>query len=270
MNYKKISISGNGIQQEILIALLSDIGFEGFEEADDALLAYIPEEQFSQSDLDELLSFQNVTGEVSSVEKKNWNEEWERNFQPVIVAGFCTVRADFHQIEATTPYDIIITPKMSFGTGHHATTQLVMDTMQSLPFRGKAVLDFGTGTGILGILASMLGAKAVTGIDNEDWSCENAMENATRNHIGNFEVLHGSLERVADKSFDIILANINRHILLQYMSDMYDRTKAGGTILMSGILTEDTAIVTNAAVEVGFSLKRQQSMNNWMVLVFTK
>jgi ribosomal protein L11 methyltransferase len=270
MNHKKISINSSGAQHEILIALLGNIGFEGFEEASDTLLAYISEEQFSQSDLDELLSSQSVTAEVTSVEKKNWNEEWERNFQPVIVAGFCTVRADFHQLEATTPYDIIITPKMSFGTGHHATTQLVMEVMQSLDFKDKSVLDFGTGTGILGILASMLGAKAVTGIDNEDWSCENAMENATRNHIGNFEVLHGSLERAADKSFDMILANINRHILLQYMSDMYDRTKAGGTILMSGILTEDTAIVTNAATEAGFALKRQQSMNNWMVLMFTK
>lgn len=266
MNHIEVSIPCKEEQKGILIALLSDIGFEGFEEKETSLLAYILEENYEETALTQLLQPMQLQANTTSVAAKNWNEEWERNFQPVVVDGFCTVRADFHEPNPSTPYEIIIMPKMTFGTGHHATTQLMMEAMQSLAIKNKTVLDFGTGTGILAILAAMLGAKTITGIENEQWSCENAVFNASRNNIENFNVHFGSLEQVEGQQYDIILANINRHILLQYMQGMATLLTPGGQLLMSGILIEDETIVSEAAVQVGLTLHKVATKNNWMLI----
>jgi ribosomal protein L11 methyltransferase len=164
----------------------------------------------------------------------------------------------------------VITPKMSFGTGHHATTQLMMTLMQDIDFRDRTVFDFGSGTGILAILAAKLGASSVLAADNDEWSAENAQENVLQNSTPQVAVLHGSIEQAADKTYDVVLANINRHILLQYMHQMYACLNSGGTLLMSGLLTEDFDMVHDAAVNEGFSFVRRAEMNNWIAIQFAK
>jgi ribosomal protein L11 methyltransferase len=254
--------------KEMIIALLSDDGYEGFEEVDDALMAYIAEADFDNEQLNEFSRSYSLSFEVKTIEKQNWNESWEKNFQPVIVEGFCTVRADFHDIEVTTPYEIVITPKMSFGTGHHATTFLVMQKMQELDFNGKKVLDFGTGTGILAILAELLGGARVNAVDNEEWAFLNSKENCERNQCNKISLSHGSLEDVEQIQYDIILANINRHILLQYMNRVAALLVTGGVLLLSGILKEDEGIITEAASAAGLKKYAVKEMKNWLVIEF--
>ena len=263
----KLNEQANG---DMLIAFLSYIGFNGFEETDKALLAYIEEEHYNKLLVDEIAVQQGVVFETEVIEHQNWNALWESNFQPVIVEDFCTLRAHFHEIEVTTPYDIVITPKMSFGTGHHATTQLMIMGMKTIPFTGTTVLDFGTGTGILAILAEMLGATKITAIDNDSWSVENTIENAARNSCNHIVVKESTLEEIGDETYDIILANINRHILLQYMAQLYQITNAGGIVLMSGLLLEDKEIIINAASNAGFRYKQVSEKDNWIAISFNK
>lgn len=253
-----------------MIALLSEEGYDGFEETDSGVRAYVGEGTFNSDQLTESLEPLGLNWTTRSIEKTNWNKEWEQNFQPVIVEDFCTVRADFHDIRIDTPYEIVITPKMSFGTGHHSTTQLMMRMMRDIDFKDRSVLDFGAGTGILAILAAMLGAQTVTAIDNDEWCYENAMENVQRNAAAQVEVALGTLEDVQQNNFDIILANINRHILLQYMPMLYGKIKEGGHILMSGLLIEDEAIIKQSATECGFRLKTMEVLNNWIAILFAK
>ncbi|MBL7718091.1 MAG: 50S ribosomal protein L11 methyltransferase [Flavipsychrobacter sp.] len=270
MHYQQVTISVEAQEQkDILIALLEHIGYEGFEEQPTGLVAFIPEEEYSEASLAEVLTPFGVEFSLQRVEQQNWNAQWESNFSPVIVEGFCTVRAGFHDMEVTTPYEIVITPKMSFGTGHHATTRLMMQRMGAMEFAGKKVLDFGTGTGILAILAHMLGATDIEAIDNDEWSYENSVENVTGNNAAEIKVKLGSLD-AAEGTYDIILANINRHILLHYMSDLYDKLNPTGTVLMSGILTEDLDIIENAAEQAGFILAAREESNNWLCLLFNK
>lgn len=270
MNYKKITIPASEPQGDILIALLSGLGYEGFETTHTHIHAYINEAGFDGAALNDLLKMQNATAEIASLETKNWNEEWERNFQPVTVEGFCTVRADFHDLKLTTPYEVIITPKMSFGTGHHATTQLMMEAMKDIYFSGKKVLDFGTGTGILAILAAKLGAANIKAIDNEEWACENTCENVLRNGAKNIDVRMGSIEQVHETGFDVLLANINRHILLRYMQQMFDAVCEGGHALLSGILAEDKEMIADAANKAGFHVSGFTVRNNWLLVKLYK
>lgn len=253
-------------KREVLIARLSVEGYNGFEETDESLLAYIDGADFDTETLQLIASEYEVPYDVETLGHQNWNAEWEKNFQPVIVDGFCTVRADFHQLDIATPYEIIITPKMSFGTGHHATTKLMMTRMQHIDFAGKDVFDFGTGTGILAILAEKLGAKYVLAIDNDEWSFENSQENVQRNNCNIIEVQQGSMEHITPKEYDVILANINRHILLHYMPELHKSVNAGGILLMSGLLTEDEEIVKTAAEAVGFSGIETNTLNGWITL----
>lgn len=255
---------------DVLIAVLSEIGYEGFEEEGGKVLAYIPEGQFDESALKGAADMPGVSYERETIEPKNWNEVWESSFEPVVVDDFCTIKAHFHTVESTTPYEIVITPKMSFGTGHHATTQLVMLAMKDIDFKGKSVLDFGTGTGVLAILATMLGATDVTAIDNDEWSVENAKENIERNASGGIEVSQASLEDIAQREYDVILANINRHILLQYMTGLFDRVIPSGLLVMSGLLVEDESIVCDAAVAAGFKVEEVHKRNGWISITTIK
>ena len=271
MNYTKITIGTDSSEnRELLIALLSDAGYEGFEENDNELLAYIGSELFEEGQLQQMLSSLAVGYTTEIVEPRNWNEMWETDIQPVIVDGFCTIRTHFHTIEVATPYDIVITPKMSFGTGHHATTQLMMLGMKDIDFDNKSVLDFGTGTGVLAILAGMLGATDITAIDNDEWSVSNATENMIRNNRERIAVAKASLEDIPQREYHIILANINRHILLQYMGDMYERLFDGGILLMSGLLTDDEQIVTEAAKAAGFEIEQVSVRNGWISIRVVK
>lgn len=270
MDYIQLSFQLGDANNDILIAKLTDIGYEGFEETDTELKAFIPAKDFDEGKLNDCLKGQGITYTKETIAPQNWNAVWEGSFEPVIVTDFCTVRADFHQIDVRTPYEIIITPKMSFGTGHHATTMLMMQQMQHLDFTGKKVFDFGTGTGILAILAEKLGANEVLAIDNDEWCFENIQENVARNHSTKVEALIGSLENIPEQQFDIVLANINRHILLMYMGRLYELLKEGGKILMSGLLKEDYDIILNASEAAGFKLSKSDELNNWIILIFEK
>ena len=240
MQHVKITLEVTGVpERELLMAMLSDAGYDGFEETDEALLAYIEEQKYEEEVVTALTKEQGITYATEIIPAQNWNALWESNFEPVIVADFCTIRAHFHDIVVQTPYDIQITPKMSFGTGHHATTQQMMLQMKDMPFTGLSALDFGTGTGVLAILAEMLGATEILAIDNDEWSVENALENVSRNNCERITVQQGSLEDIAVQEYDVILANINRHILLHYMPSFRKLLKDSGSILMSGLLTED-------------------------------
>lgn len=252
--------------QETLIALLSEAGFDGFEQTNESLIAYTHDRQ-QLTGLQALCDRFAVSCHSETLPVKNWNEVWESNFQPVVIPGFCAVLAPFHEKVSGIPYEIRIMPKMSFGTGHHATTSMMLESLQDLDLKGKKVLDFGAGTGVLAILSKMLGAASVTAIDNDDWAYENCLENVAANHT-EIRVLQGSLETVTGSRFDILLANINRHILLQYMQEMKACLLPGGLLLLSGILEADEAIIREAAAVAGFSFQTRKEKNNWLCLSF--
>jgi ribosomal protein L11 methyltransferase len=232
------------------------------------LLAYIDEAGYNEVELKNITG--NNTYSLKTIPKQNWNAVWEENFQPVTVEDFCIIRADFHDLPITTPYEIIITPKMSFGTGHHATTQLMMIMMKDMDFAGKKVLDFGTGTGVLAILAEKLGAADILGIDNDEWSVENSEENVLRNNCKKITIELNKKDVLPEGTWDIILANINRHILLAYMKELYAKTMVGGIVLMSGLLVADKEIIVNAATTEGLKLFGYQELNGWITLSFYK
>lgn len=264
MTHIQLSIKANKEQQEILIGFLSDAGAEGFEETDTVLLAYFNETGFDKDVVNELLKEYEV--EETSLQEKNWNEEWEKNFDPVVVENFCAVRAHFHAPITDVQHEILITPKMSFGTGHHATTYMMMQQMQDINFREKKVFDFGTGTGVLAILAEKLGAASVSAIDVDHWSVENTIENVANNQCKKIETKLSA--DLPDDKFDIILANINRNVILEYLPALKTILHKGGHILFSGLLTTDEEDVNAACVTQGFTLLKQLERNNWISLLF--
>ncbi len=252
-----------------LIANLDEAGFTAFEETDVTLLAFIPESLRSDVAVDALLP-EPLRWEEAVISPQNWNAVWESSFEPVTVPGFCTVRAAFHPADPHVPHEIIITPKMSFGTGHHATTRMMIRAMQDLELSGRRVLDFGTGTGILAILAQQLGAVDVLAIDNDAWSVENSLENVAANAAGAaVRVREGSLEVADGAHYDVILANINRHILLANMSRMRGMLVEGGTLLLSGIFAADREMVTASAIGAGMREEGILAEGDWISLRFT-
>lgn len=272
MQYTKTAfITGDSELQQVLVANLSELGYTGFEEADNALIAYIPSDEFDREQLDEVANFHKLSVNIEDVKDQNWNAAWESNFEHVLVEGFCLVRADFHDTVADVPYEIIITPKMSFGTGHHATTQLMMQGMKDIDFKNKVVFDFGTGTGILAILAQKLGASEVLAIDSDEWSFENATENIEKNSAERVTIKKGSIENVdPTNKFDVVLANINRNILVTYMKQLVALTNSGGIVLLSGLLTDDELLVKNEAIESGLQYIETNKLNNWITIKLKK
>ncbi len=268
--HKAILHTTEASTREILIARLAAEGYDGFEETDDALYAYIPTDSFDAETLQLLADQYQLAYDTETIGQQNWNAEWEKNFQPVVVDDFCTIRADFHQLDVVTTHEIIITPKMSFGTGHHATTRMMVANMRHIDFAGKSVLDLGTGTGILAILAEKMGATDIAAIDNDEWAYENTRENIERNACKHITASQGSLEQLPPRHYDVVLANINRHILLHYMQDMYMLTNAGGKLLMSGLLTEDESVIRKCAENSGYIYIKTNSYSNWICLEYEK
>ena len=268
-NYIKITIPvSSDEQQEILLALLSEEGYDGFEETTGAFNAFISEEQFNQQQLEELLQPFSLSYTKEIIAPKNWNAEWESNYEPVIVDEFVAVRAHFHQPITTVQHEIVITPKMSFGTGHHATTWQVMKLMQSIDFANKTVFDFGCGTAVLAILAEKSGAASVLAVDNDDWCIENSLENVAANACTKIVVQKADVP--STQQFDIILANINRHILLQYMQTMATALNANGFIIISGFYKEENQLLIDAAAAQQLQLVTTSDRNNWSALLFKK
>ena len=268
MDFVKVEfLVGDDRTKDMAIALLEQQGFDGFEERGTSLLAYIPANIYSYDAVEAAALQLQIDYAIESVPEQNWNAVWEANFDPVIVEDFCTIYAHFHQMDIYTPYSIKITPKMSFGTGHHATTQSMIQLMRDIYFKGKSVLDFGTGTGVLAILAAKMGAAIVLGIDNDPWSVENAIENAHSNDVDVVEIQLGSVSNLPGKDYDIVLANINRNVLLDNMSSMCASINIGGFLVMSGILEEDESFLSSAAMALGLIPVRSIYQSGWMAMV---
>ncbi|MBI2730228.1 MAG: 50S ribosomal protein L11 methyltransferase [Sphingobacteriales bacterium] len=269
-SYIQVTINNiNSEQSDILIALLADIGYEGFEEGEWFLKAFIEEKEYTEEVLKDILQPHQLTFVKEVIAQINWNEEWEKNFEPVLVDDFCAVRASFHQPINTVQHEIIITPKMSFGTGHHATTYMMMKSMQQIDFSNKTVLDFGTGTGVLAILAEKLGAINILAIDNDEWSINNGKENIENNHCSSISIeLKDDLNGVGE--FDIVLANINRNVLLGNMKAIASSVKQNGVILISGFYKEDIPALVEEAAAYQMVVVQQTERTSWCCMKFAK
>ena len=262
----QISIEAKEAKQEILISELSDLGAEGFEQTDTHLIAYFNATTFRSDHVNALLK--TYRHKITTLDEKNWNEVWESNFQPVIVNKFCAIRAAFHQPINNVEHEIIITPKMSFGTGHHATTYMMIEQMKNIDFTNKSVFDFGTGTGILSILAEKLGAAKISAIDVDEWSIKNTQENIETNHCEKIDVQLTS--QLPDDEFDIILANINKNVILQYLSQLKTCLKTTSQLLLSGLLISDEEDILNACKTEALKLRKKSERSNWISSLFVK
>jgi ribosomal protein L11 methyltransferase len=256
---------GGNEEQEILVAKLISIGFESFEQQSNKLIAFIPTSEFHEKEFTSLVNEANLQFDKIILEEKNWNEEWEKSFAPVVIGDFSTVRASFHPPNQNTDYEIVITPKMSFGTGHHATTYMMLQLMAEEDFTCSTVLDFGTGTGILSIMAEKLGADHIVAIDVDNWSIENAAENLVLNGCAKI-TLQKRDNIPLDKSFKKILANINRNVILETLPDLCRVLEAKGTILLSGLLHSDFDQIDAEATKLGLKLQKKGEKSGWIAL----
>lgn len=264
MSYTRYDIVADEIQQDLLIAALDDLGALGFEQTEAELTAFFNESSTTLQDVDIILADYRYSRQ--NIAHQNWNEEWEQHFRPVAVDDFCAVRAHFHQPVTGVRHEIIVTPKMSFGTGHHATTYLMMQQMEGIDFAGKSVFDFGTGTGILSILSVKLGAASVTAVDVDEWSITNAAENFSRNGCNGIELMRST--HVPPQTFDVILANINRNVLLEYMPALKTASAKGGKLLVSGLLWSDEDAILASTGSVDFAFLKKTERQGWISLLF--
>lgn len=270
MNYSEVNIEIKPYSQqnaEILTALLAELGFDSFIDTPIGLLSYIPTLQFDEKELKSLLSSLPLDVEVNyavaHIADQNWNTKWESNFEPITVENFCRVRAPFHQPEPGYSLEIVIEPKMAFGTGHHQTTWLMIREMFNIDLMGKTILDMGCGTGILAIVAEKLGASRVTAIDNDSWAYENSIENVSANRCSRIKIVLGDASSLKDENYDVILANINLNILLNDLPTYRKHMNTKGYLLMSGILTSDIQTISEAAKENGLYVLATKSKNDW-------
>jgi ribosomal protein L11 methyltransferase len=258
---------------EILIAELGEKPFESFVESDFGIVAYIQKSLWNQDVLEDIYILNSpeftISYRIEEIEQVNWNEEWEKNFEAIDVDGNCHVRAPFHP-KTDAEFDIVIEPKMSFGTGHHETTHMMIQHLLAMDVTNMKTLDMGCGTAILAILAEMKGAKPIDAIDIDNWCYLNSIENAERNNCSQINVYEGDAVLLAGKKYDLIIANINRNILLNDMKSYTDCLTSGGTILFSGFYTEDIPFINASCVENGLKFVSQLERNNWVSLKYEK
>ncbi|WP_262732543.1 50S ribosomal protein L11 methyltransferase [Gaetbulibacter sp. NE] len=256
---------------EILIAELGYAGFESFVETEEGVTAYIQKEEWSETILDDIQILNSNEFEISfsfeDIEQTNWNEEWEKNFTPIVVDEKCSVRAPFHD-KPNTEYDIIIEPKMSFGTGHHETTHMMIQYILNNDFKDKSVLDMGCGTGVLAILAEMKGAKPIDAIDYDNWCYLNSLENVERNNCEHITVLEGDASLLVDKHYDVIIANINRNILLNDLDKYVACLNKNGMLLLSGFYKDDIPVLEAECNKHMLKLVETLEKNHWVALKF--
>jgi len=276
MNYTQISFKLNPDNQEnreILVAMLSDLSFESFDESDEYVMGYIPGELANSEEINDITSALpfSVLLSYELIPDKNWNEVWEKNyFKPLLIGNRCLVRAPFHTEYEAAEFELVIEPKMAFGTGNHETTTLVAEQILNMDLSGKTVLDMGCGTGILGMLASLKGAKSVTAIDIDSWSFESTVENARLNNIFNLEAKLGDASLLGNESFEIIFANIHKNVIINDLPIYESVLQSGGKIYLSGFYTHDMPDVKSKAESLGLIETGFQEKNNWVVYTFRK
>lgn len=278
MNYYELTfttVNFEEYQQDLLIGALGEVGFDTFEDTDTGFKAYIPEDQFNKILLDEMLTayreLLKFNYEVELIPQKNWNQVWESNFEPIGIFDRVFVRATFHQPRPEFEYEIVIDPKMAFGTGHHQTTAMMLQLMLEDDFAGKKVLDMGCGTGILAIMAAKLGADTVVAIDYDPVCYESTIENSALNQVNNILALCGSKEAIPNEEYDIILANINRNILIDQMEHYAKALKFGGAIYFSGFYeTPDLEIIKEEADRYGMRYITHRKDKDWVAAKFIK
>ena len=273
----KITIEPFAPFNEILVAQLSELNFESFseEEKENFLMAYIPAEQFQSSEVEAICNALKdqvkIDLEVNTIQKENWNKKWEENFEPILVGRFCLIRAPFHASDPSVTHELIIEPKMSFGTGHHQTTQMMIELMMDADYKDKTILDMGSGTGILAILAKKMGAKTLDAIDIEEWAFENMQENASRNQV-EVNCFLGDAALLASKKqfFNVVFANINKNILLNDMAHYDEVLKLGGELHLSGFFKTDEAELLSANALKNFQVIQRREKEGWSALKLQK
>lgn len=278
MDFIQVNFTINPYEEyiaDILAAELGELGFDTFVPIVNGLEAFIPALTFNTADLDDLIANfvieASIDYKVTKIESKNWNEEWEKHyFEPIIIENECVIHSSFHKNVPKAKYDIVIDPKMSFGTGHHETTSLVIAELLHMNPEGKRVLDMGCGTSVLAILAAMRGATDILAIDIDSWCTENSIENIELNNVKGIEVRKGGAELLTGMQFDIILANINRNILLADMEQYALCLKSGGELYMSGFYSEDVALIEAEANKNGLELVSTKLKNNWAAVKTVK
>jgi len=266
-------ISPLELGSEILIAELGEKAFESFIETETGISAYVQKDLWSETILEDIQILANPEFTISysfeEIEQVNWNEEWEKNFEAIEVDGKCHVRAPFHE-KTNAEYDIVIEPKMSFGTGHHETTHMMIQHILETDCTHKKTLDMGCGTAILAILAEMKGAQPIDAIDIDNWCYLNSIENAERNNCKHISVYEGDAGLLVGKKYDIIIANINRNILLNDMQTYVNCLNENGLLFLSGFYTEDIPVISESCLSKGLTYEKQFERNNWVALKFTK
>lgn len=259
---------------EIVIATFSEYGFESFAENEKGFSAYIQEKFFNNDTFEALNIFRNkeikINYSKNSIPEQNWNAVWESDFEPVKIGKECYIRAPFHPELPGIRYEIIIGPNMSFGTGHNETTRMMVQLLLEQAVDGKKILDMGCGTAILAILAKKMGAAKVLAIDNDEWAYNNALENIEKNRAPEIEVLLGDVTAIGGRKFDIILANINRNILLSDIPFYASALKKGGTLLLSGFYEADISLLNQKATQFALKNERYVTMNSWCASVYIK
>ncbi|MFC6877906.1 50S ribosomal protein L11 methyltransferase [Flavobacterium myungsuense] len=265
------TVEPKDLGSEILVAELGELPFESFIESDFGVTAYIQKQFWNETILEEVQILNSpefvISYTIEEIEQVNWNEEWEKNFEAIDVDGKCHVRAPFHP-KTNAEFDIIIEPKMSFGTGHHETTHMMIQHLLETDVAEMKTLDMGCGTAILAILAEMKGAKPIDAIDIDNWCYLNSIENAERNNCKNITVYEGDAAILKDKKYDLIIANINRNILLNDMQSYVDCLNPKGTILFSGFYTEDIPFIDASCIEKGLTFVKKLERNNWVSLKY--
>lgn len=275
MYHTRLQVTCDPEYAEILMAEIAEAGFDTFLETDKGFEAYVELEKFDKEQLEFIKEKYDSQTPIKfyqdRIEKKNWNEEWEKNYEPIVVEGKCLIRADFHKPQKKYPYEVIITPKMSFGTGHHQTTYLMMKNQMDIDHRGKRVMDAGCGTAILSVMASKLGAKEVQAFDIDEWSVSNGRENIEVNRCPNVHNQQGKLSELEFQGlFDIILANINKNVLLEEMRLYQKYLSPGGVLLLSGFYSNDIPDLLAEGIQCGLVELKRDELENWAALVLIR
>ncbi|CAM4408304.1 50S ribosomal protein L11 methyltransferase [Zobellia roscoffensis] len=256
---------------DILIAELGEVDFESFVENEEGVLAYIQKNDWNENILEAVEILDNelfkVEFSIKEIEQENWNATWEENFEAIQVADKCVVRAPFHE-KPNVQYDIVIEPKMSFGTGHHETTHMMLQFILENDFDGKDVLDMGSGTGVLAILTAMKNAKHIDAIDIDNWCYLNAKENVERNECDHISVFEGDASLLGERKYDTIIANINRNILLADIPVYAENLKENGTLFLSGFYEEDIPLISETCVKSGLKFEKNLQKNNWVAVKY--